>query len=117
MVKQVIIHLVNFKEVNMIKKSGAYRFYESTISALAAIAEKNDINRSQVILLMIRKGEHCKKMRHPAPIGKKRMVSFKLTEEDCALLKKKARAQSLSDTALLELFVHNLKIKISLEAV
>ena len=84
MVKQVIIHLVNFKEVNMIKKSGAYRFYESTISALAAIAEKNDI---------------------------------KLTEEDCALLKKKARAQSLSDTALLELFVHNLKIKISLEAV
>ena len=66
---------------------------------------------------MIRQGKHSKRMRHPAPVGRKRMVSFKLTEEDYALLKIKARAQSLSDTALLELFVHNLTIKISLEAV
>jgi hypothetical protein len=100
------------------KKTGiAFRFYESTIEALTQLSEKTLISRTEIIRVMIRKGRHTKSMRHPAPVGKKRMVSFKVSEEDAKMLQVKAAAVHLSSTALLELFVHNLQVKISLEVV
>lgn len=98
------------------KKVGiAFRFYESTIAALSSISESSKISRTDIVGLMILHGQHDPSMRHPAPVGKKRMVSFRVSEKNAKLLQKKAQSVHLTSTSLLELFIHNLGVKVELK--
>ena len=100
----------------MSKRNSTYRFYESSIEKLGEIADSIGVSRNAALAMMIRHGQYDEEMRAPHPIGIKRMVSFTFPEQTRSMLRSKAEKASLSDTAMLELLINNLRIKMTLES-